>query len=50
MERIFDKNKNGYLAVFDNGMFITHLDCVTKPLSLTGIKILDFIKEEKVEE
>ncbi len=34
----FDKNKNGYLAVFDNGMFISHLDCVTKPLSLTGIK------------
>lgn len=34
----FDKNKNGYLAVFDNGMFISHLDCITKPLSLTGIK------------
>lgn len=34
----FDKNRNGYLAVFDNGMFISNLDCVTKPLSKTGIK------------
>lgn len=34
----FDKNNNGYLAVFDNGLFISHLDCVTRPLSKTGIK------------
>lgn len=34
----FDKNRNGYLAVFDNGLLIDNLDCVTKPLSKTGIK------------
>ena len=33
----FDKNRNGYLAVFDNGLFISDLGSVTRPVSLTNI-------------
>ena len=32
-----DKNKNGHIMVFDNGMFLDNLDCVTKPMACPSV-------------
>ena len=34
---LIDKNNNGHITVFDNGMFLDNLDCVTKPMACDSV-------------